>query len=273
MTDKNIDLHSIGPSEAGFQIPALFVGHGSPMNAIEDTEFSRLWMNIGRSLPRPKAILCISAHWETDGMRVTAMENPRTIHDFSGFPKPLFEMEYPAPGSPDLAQWIQEILGPTVSLDFDWGIDHGAWSVLCRMYPEADIPVVQLSLDRTKTPASHYELGKALRVLRRRGVLVVGSGNIVHNLRELVWKDVAYDWAVAFDERVKELILSGDHESLIHYERLGESALRSVPTPEHFLPLLYILALHDPKEAVTFFAEKVTLGSISMRSLMLGQDL
>lgn len=271
MNGKSIDLGVAELADSGFKMPALFIGHGNPMNAIEDTEFSRMWGSIGQSLPRPKTILCISAHWETVGTQVTAMESPRTIHDFAGFPKPLFDLEYPAPGNPGLARWIQRLVDYTpVSLDFDWGIDHGAWSVLCRLYPEADIPVVQLSLDRTKTPAFHYQLGNALRALRTRGVLIVGSGNIVHNLAVLVWKDFAYDWALAFDEQVKHLILAGDHEAIVHFDRLGESALLSVPTSEHFLPLLYILALQDPAEAITFFAEKVTLGSISMRSLIVG---
>jgi 4,5-DOPA dioxygenase extradiol len=199
------------------------------------------------------------------------MENPRTIHDFAGFPKALFDLEYLAPGSPALAEQVQMIADTKVSADFDWGLDHGAWSVLRRMYPEANIPVVQLSLDRAKTPAMHYEFGKALRALRNRGVLIVGSGNIVHNLRTVEWKDTAYDWARAFDEEIKRLILGGDHGAIIHFDRLGEAARLSVPTSEHFLPLLYILALQEPEDAITFFAEKVTLGSIAMRSLIVGQ--
>ncbi len=270
MTHKNADLDTAEHADSSFKMPALFIGHGNPMNAIDDTEFSREWRSIAQSLPRPRAILCVSAHWETVGTKATAMENPRTIHDFFGFPKPLFDVQYPAPGNPDLARRIQEIVDYTpVSLDFEWGLDHGAWSVLCRLFPKADVPVVQLSLDRTKGPDFHYELGKALRALRNRDVLIIGSGNIVHNLGAMVWKDFAYDWALAFDDQIKRLILAGDHESIIHFDRLGEAACLSVPTAEHFLPLLYILALQDASEGISFFTEKVTLGSISMRSLIL----
>jgi len=265
MTQQNIDPH------IGSRMPAVFIGHGSPMNALEDNEFSRFWSRVGRVLPRPKAILCISAHWETAGTRVTAMESPRTIHDFAGFPQALFDLQYPAPGSPALAEQVQTIADTPVAADVAWGLDHGAWSVLCGMYPKADIPVVQLSLDRAKTSAMHYELGKALRALRTAGVLILGSGNIVHNLRIVEWKDTAYDWARAFDEEIKRLILSGDHDAIIHFDRLGEAARFAAPTPEHFLPLLYILALQEPGDAVTFFAEQVTLGSIAMRSLIVGQ--
>jgi 4,5-DOPA dioxygenase extradiol len=256
--------------DTGVILPALFVGHGSPMNAIEDNEFSQAWAAMGRSLPRPRAILCISAHWETTGTQVTAVERPRTIHDFAGFPPALFEVDYPAPGCPDLARWLRENLDVAITPDFDWGIDHGAWSVLGRMFPEADVPVLQLSLDRSRSPAAHYALGKALRVLRGKGVLILGSGNIAHNLRTVVWKDVAHNWAIAFDEKIRDLIMAGDHDSIIHWDRLGETARLAVPTPEHFLPLLYILALHDPEEPIAFFTEKVTLGSIAMRSLWVG---
>lgn len=266
MTQQDIDPHT------GSRMPAVFIGHGSPMNALEDNEFSRLWNRVGRSVPRPKAILCISAHWETVGTRVTAVESPRTLHDFGGFPKALFDLQYPAPGNPALAQQVQTIADTAVAADFDWGLDHGAWSVLCRMYPEADIPVVQLSLDRAKTPAMHYALGKTLRVLRSRGVLILGSGNLVHNLRTVAWQDTAYDWARAVDEEIKRLILSGDHDAIIHFDRRGEAARLAVPSPEHFLPLLYILALQEPEDAITFFADKVTLGSIAMRSLIVGQQ-
>lgn len=251
-------------------MPAVFIGHGSPMNAIEDTEFSRAWEHLGRVLPRPQAILCISAHWETVGTRVTAMSHPRTIHDFGGFPKALFDVEYPAPGSPPLAERVRELSPVPVAMDREWGLDHGAWSVLCRMYPGADIPVVQLSLDRALTPARHYELGRSLRALRREGVLIVGSGNIVHNLGALVRRDTASDWAVEFDQRVAELILAGDHDALIGFSELGPAARLAVPTAEHFLPLLYLLALQSPGEPVSFFVERVTLGAISMRSVIVG---
>lgn len=258
-------------ADSDVRMPVLFVGHGSPTNAIDDNEFSQAWSEIGKSLPRPKAILCISAHWETAGTQVTAMEWPRTIHDFYGFPQPLYEIQYPAQGSPELARLIHEkVSNVQVTLDFDWGLDHGAWSVLCRIFPDADIPAIQLSLDRTKEPVFHYELGKKLQPFRNKGVLILGSGNIVHNLRALVWQDTAYDWAIEFDEKIKRLILSGDHDSIIHYPNLGQAAHLSVPTNEHYLPLLYALALQDKQDEVQFFADKATLGSISMRSLKIG---
>jgi 4,5-DOPA dioxygenase extradiol len=258
-------------ADSDVKMPALFVGHGSPMNAIEDNEFSRTWIEAGRSLPRPQAILCVSAHWETVGSQVTAMVLPRTIHDFYGFPQPLYEMHYLAPGSPALARLTQEAVRSTqVGLDYDWGLDHGAWSVLCRLFPNADIPVVQLSLDRTQDPAFHYELGKELKSLRRKGVLIVGSGNAVHNLGLVAWQDVAYDWALEFDDKIKQLILSGDHRAMIRYDQLGRAARLAVPTNEHYLPLLYTIAVQDHDEQVSFFADKVTMGSISMRSLRIG---
>ena len=268
LDDTIRDLNEFADSE---KLPTLFVGHGSPMNAIEDNEFSRAWAEAGQVLPRPRAILCVSAHWETAGTQVTAMERPKTIYDFYGFPQPLYEMRYPAPGSPGLAHLIQNtVRKKEVRLDSEWGFDHGAWSVLRRMFLKADIPVVQLSLDRTREPAFHYELAKELRPLRNKGVLIVGSGNIVHNLRTVVWQDQAYDWAIEFDATMKQLILSADHDAIIHYPKLGQAARLSVPTDEHFLPLLYILALQDQAEAVEFFTDKVTFGSLSMRSLKIG---
>lgn len=253
------------------KMPVLFVGHGSPTNAIEENEFSRAWVDAGKSTPRPRAVLCISAHWETNGTQVTAASLPATIHDFYGFPRPLYEVSYPVPGSPGLAHLVREtVRGAKVQFDPDRGLDHGAWSVLRRLFPEADIPVVQLSLDHAKDTAFHYELGKELAGLRREGVLIVGSGNIVHNLGMIVWEDTAYDWAVEFDESVKRLILSGDHDAIVHYPDLGRTARLSVPTNEHFLPLLYILALQEKGDGIRFFADRVTLGSISMRSLWIG---
>ncbi len=252
------------------KMPVVFVGHGSPTNAIEDNEFTRAWADLGKSLPKPKAILSVSAHWETTGTFVTSMKQPQTIHDFYGFPQALFEMQYPATGSPSLAQRVREIVGRTsVRADMEWGLDHGTWSVLSRMFPDADIPVIQLSLDKTQPPKFHYELGKELRTLRDEGVLILGSGNIVHNLRKIQWTDMAYDWAVEFDEKVAGLISAGDHDSIVHYERVGDAARLSVPTNEHYLPLLYALALQEGTDSVAFFAEKVTLGSISMRSLLI----
>ena len=260
-----------GTPHTGFKMPALFVGHGSPTNAIEDNEFSRSWADMGRAIPAPTAILCVSAHWETAGTFVTAMESPETIHDFYGFPRALYEMRYPAPGSPSLAESVRDIVRITeVRRTDDRGLDHGAWSVLCRMYPAAAIPVVQLSLDRTKDAAFHYALGRDLRTLRSRGVLILGSGNIVHNLGLIRWRDTAYDWAAEFDETMKGLILSRDHEAIVRYDRRGRTAQLSVPTNEHFLPLLYVLGLQEDDDPVCFFAEKVTLGSISMRSLRIG---
>jgi 4,5-DOPA dioxygenase extradiol len=253
------------------RMPVLFVGHGSPMNAIEDNDFSRAWLAVGQALPRPRAILCISAHWETEGPWVTAMPHPRLIRDFYGFPRELFTLPYPAAGSPELARLVrQTVRCASVGLDEAWGLDHGAWSVLCRLFPQADIPVVQLSLDRTQTPAFHSRLARELRSLRDQGILVVSSGNIVHNLGEIVWDDVAYAWATEFDSQIKSLIEAGDHEAIINYPQLGEAARLSVPTNEHFLPLLYALALQEPGEKLEFFAEKVTLGSMSMRSFRMG---
>jgi 4,5-DOPA dioxygenase extradiol len=271
MTTSSIMRELAAAPATGTVMPALFIGHGNPMNAIEDTEFSRAWAVVARSLPRPKAVLCVSAHWETVGTRVTAMAQPKTIHDFHGFPPALFEMRYPAPGSPDLARLTQGLVRTApIELDWDWGLDHGAWSVLCRMFPQADVPVIQMSLNQRMPPAAHYELGRELGGLRRKGVLILGSGNLVHNLRELVWEDTAYDWALAFDARIKALIQAGDPAAIIGYSERGPVARLAVPTPEHFLPLLYVLGTQSPSDGVAFFAEKVTLGSMSMRSVKIG---
>ncbi len=264
------ELHAAFPS-SDQKMPVLFVGHGSPMNAIEDNEYSRTWADMGRALPKPNAILCISAHWETRGTLITGMEHPPTIHDFGGFPQELFEKQYPAPGSPALAQLTQETVHITkVSPDSQWGLDHGTWSILVKMFPDASIPVVQLSLDRTQGPAYHYALGKELRALRNRGILIIGSGNIVHSFRGFTLQDIAYDWATEFDATIKHLIEDGDHNSIIEYQRLGKAALLSVPTNEHYLPLLYTLSLQEQQEPVRFYNEKVTLGTMSMRSLWIG---
>ncbi len=266
------DLNAAFP-DSDVTMPALFVGHGSPMNAIEDNDFSRAWVAESKMLPRPNAILCISAHWETNGTQVTAMEQPRTIHDFGGFPRELYQKLYPAPGSPDLARLAQEIVQkPPITLDRFWGLDHGTWSVLCRMFPDANIPVVQLSLDQTQAPDFHYALGKALRPLRNTGVLIVGSGNIVHNLHLATWRDDSegFDWAVEFDETIKQLTLSGNHDPIIRYQNLGKAAQLAIPTNEHYLPLLYILALQDKAEPIRFFSDRLTYGSLSMRSIRIG---
>ncbi len=257
--------------ESDQKMPVLFVGHGNPMNALEDNDFSRAWAEVGRALPHPNAILCISAHWQTDGTQVTGMDQPQTIHDFGGFPPELFEYQYPAPGSPDLAVLTQTTVQQTpVQLDQAWGLDHGTWSVLCRMFPQADVPVVQLSLDWTQKPDFHYALGRELTALRRKGILIIGSGNIVHNLRRVVFQEAAYDWALEFDDIAKRLIESRDHHSLIHYQTLGQAARLAIPTNEHYLPLLYALALQEPNEPIRFFADRVTLGSLSMRSVWIG---
>lgn len=253
---------------AQLKMPALFVGHGSPMNAVEDNEFSQAWRGLGRSLPRPTAIVCVSAHWETLESAVTAVPEPKTIHDFFGFPEELNQKEYPAAGSPDLAARVQQLTG--AQADLKWGLDHGAWSVLCRMYPQADIPVVQLSLDRLKTAQQHYDFARQLQSLREEGVLILGSGNIVHNLRMVIFEDTAYDWAVEFDQQVKRWIVNGDHQSIIHYESQGRAAALAVNTAEHYLPLLYVLGLQQPDDPVKFHTEKVTYGSLSMRCVQIG---
>ena len=250
------------------RMPAIFVGHGSPMNAIEDNEFSQAWSELGRALPRPKAILCVSAHWETLGSAVTAMPQPQTIHDFYGFPDALNEKKYPAPGSPELAARIQQLTG--AESDLKWGLDHGTWSVVCRMYPQADIPVVQLSLNRKLNGQQHYDFTRQLLPLRDEGVLILGSGNIVHNLRMVVFKDAAYDWALEFDEKVKQWILTGDHQPIIHYESQGRGAALAVNSAEHYLPLLYVLGLQQPGEPVKFYNEKIWGGSLSMRCVQIG---
>ena len=252
-------------------MPVLFIGHGSPMNAIEDNEFGRAWADVARHIPRPTAILCVSAHWQSEGARVTAMKQPRTIHDFSGFPDELNKMSYPAAGSPDLARKVQDLpgIGP-IQPDQDWGLDHGTWSVLCRMYPEADVPVVQLSLDHGRTPDEHYQLGRLLQPLREQGVLILGSGNMVHNLGMMGWTDMAFDWAARFDQTLKALLETRDDKSLVNYPELGPDAALAIPTNEHYLPMLYALGATHKDETLRFFADKVTLGSISMRGFQIG---
>lgn len=252
-------------------MPVLFVGHGSPMNAIEDNEFSRNWRNISKKLPKPAAILCISAHWETKGTFVTAMEKPRTIHDFGGFPRALFEVQYPAPGSPAVAKQTKESITSTqVGLDHSWGLDHGTWSILQHLFPKADVPVLQLSLDYTKPPKWHYDLAKELTALRKKGVLIVGSGNMVHNLRMLDFRNfyAKIDWVEEINETFKKHISSRNHSSLINYSSLGNTAQMAIPTPEHYLPLLYILGLQGKNENATFFND-VTTSTISMTSVLI----
>ncbi len=253
------------------KMPVLFVGHGSPMNAIEHNEFTESWVNLGKKLTKPKAILCISAHWLTRGTtKVTAMEKPRTIHDFGGFPPELFAQQYPAHGATDFAEETKKLItSTTVESDFDWGLDHGTWSVLLPMFPLADIPVFQLSIDYSRPPQYHYDLARQLSALRRKGVLIMGSGNIVHNLGMLRFDGQVYDWATEFDEKIKALITDKNHEPIINYNSLGKMAQLSIPTNDHYLPLLYSLALQEKDESVAFFNDKNQMGAISMRSLII----
>lgn len=272
-----MDIKDLYSQAKGFEksplMPLLFVGHGSPMNAIEENEFVRGWRNTTLNLPKPKAILCISAHWETQGTFVTAMSQPRTIHDFGGFPDELFKVQYPAPGSKSIAQEIQQSMTQvSIGLDNDWGLDHGCWSVLKQMYPKADIPVLQLSLDYSISNAKHLELGQQLSFLRERGVLVIGSGNMVHNLRKLNWQkpESGYDWAIEANEGFKKMIESNELYALTNIENKGNAYQLSIPTPEHFLPLLYILGLKSKDEPVSFFNDSIVMGSISMTSVKVG---
>ena len=261
-----------GDSRMSKSMPVLFVGHGSPMNGIENSEFAETWRKIGEILPRPSAILCISAHWETDDARVTTSKHPETIYDFWGFPKELYEVKYPAPGSPELARSIIEMLPKEqIISDPNRGFDHGCWVVLVRMIPKADIPVIQLSLDQSLSPQAQYDLAAKLSPLRQKGVLIIGSGNIVHNLG--IRKENGaepYDWAVEFYSQAKRLIEKGDHKSLIEYQSLGRAARLSIPTNEHYLPLLYALALQKPGDSLHFFNEEIVSGSISMMGLRIG---
>ena len=255
-------------------MPAIFFGHGNPLNALLKNDYTNRWAAIGSSVPRPTAVLCISAHWYLPGTAVTAMPSPRTIHDFGGFPRELYEVQYPAPGSPELARRVRELLAPIpVDLDQSWGLDHGTWSVLCHVFPKADIPVVQLSIDETREPEFHYEIGKRLAPLRDEGVLVIGSGNIVHNLHTYAWgkhEVEPFDWAVRFETRARKLLLKGDAAPLVNYETLGRDALLSAPTPDHYLPLLYVIALRRNDEEVSFPVEGFDGGSISMLTVQLG---
>ncbi len=259
------------------QMPVLFMGHGSPMNAIEENEFVKGWRDIGRTLPKPNAILCVSAHWETRGTFVTAMEKPPTIHDFGGFPQTLFDVQYPAPGSPSLANETKSIVKKTaIGLDEKWGLDHGAWSVISRLYPNADIPVIQMSLDYNQSPQYHYELAKELSSLRKKGVLIIGSGNMVHNLGMVAWDKLSeteygYDWAMEARSKMKGFILSDDHRQLINYESQGKAFKLAIPTPEHYLPLLYILALKQENEKISLFNDKAIGGSLTMTSLKINK--
>jgi len=256
-------------------MPVLFIGHGSPMNGIEDNEFSQRWAQIATEIPTPKAVLVVSAHWFSKGTQITAMDFPETIHDFGGFPQALFDVQYPAPGNPALAMETAELIHSAhVELNHDWGLDHGAWTVVRRMYPEANIPVLQLSIDYSKPPQHHYDLAKELYALRKKGVLILGSGNMVHNLRMVSWQHInnsgfGFDWALQMNDTFKRLISDGDHKSLINYEGLGTEARLAIPTPEHYLPLLYSLGLKGSKDNVSFFNDKAVAGSLTMTSVLI----
>ncbi len=253
------------------KMPVLFVGHGSPTNVIEDNEFSRAWKAAGKALPKPKAVICISAHWVTRGTLITAMDKPRTMYDFYGFPQEMYEIRYDAPGAPDLAEQVRRIIKNTeVKPDLEWGLDHGTWTVLKRMFPKADVPVIQMSLDANIEPQKHYEISAQLKELREEGVLIVGSGNIVHNLRMARFDDSAYGWAVEFDQRIANWIRQNDHEPIIHFEKGDQAASLAINSAEHYVPLLYTLALQEENEPISFFADKVMGGSISMRSVRIG---
>ena len=255
-------------------LPVIFFGHGNPMNAISNNGYTDAWQRIGQNIPKPKAILAVSAHWYIPQTAVTVSATPRTIHDFGGFPPELYQVKYPAPGNPALAHRIQELLLPLeVKLDNDWGLDHGTWSVLTHVYPDADIPIVQLSIDESKPTLFHYEMGQKLAPLRNEGILIIGSGNLVHNLHTYAWGrhlPEPYDWAVRFEQTARKMILAGEHESLIHYEGMGKDAALSIPTPDHYLPLLYVLGATQKHERVQFPVEGVDGGSISMLTVQIG---
>lgn len=259
----------------GTRMPVIFFGHGNPMNALADNRYTRAWRAIGETIPRPRAVLCVSAHWYVAATAVTAMDQPRTIHDFGGFPQQLFEFQYPALGSRQIAVEVQQLLGRTsVFLDDDtWGLDHGTWSVLCHVFPEADVPVVQLSINETLPPAAHYQIGRQLTALRDSEVLIIGSGNLVHNLHTYAWGthvQEPFDWAVRFENQAREWMLEGEHQPLIDYETLGRDAALSAPTPDHFLPLLYVLGAQRPDDRVSFPVEGIDGGSVSMLTVQVG---
>ncbi len=255
-------------------LPAIFFGHGNPMNAVWNNRYTEAWRRIGQQIPRPKAILSISAHWFVSETGVTVTTAPKTIHDFGGFPRELYQVQYPAPGDPELARRVQQMLAPlAVTLDESWGLDHGTWSVLRHVYPDADVPVVQLSIDETRPAAFHFEVGRKLAPLRDENVLIVGSGNLIHNLHAYAWgrhMPDPYDWAIRFEEAAREMMLAGEHQPLIDYEKLGRDAMLSIPTPDHYLPLLYVIATRQAGEKIVFPVEGVDGGSISMLAVQVG---
>ena len=271
------DLENITePFSENIKMPVLFLGHGSPMNAIEENEFVRGFRDIGKDIPTPKAILIISAHWETKGTLVTAMQKPRTIHDFGGFPQALFDVQYPAPGSPELAKETKRLIKKVqVGLDESWGLDHGAWSVVKHLYPKADVPIIQMSIDYTQGAQYHYDLAKELASLRKKGILIIGSGNMVHNLGLVAWDKLnsdsyGYDWAIEANDKMKHFILSDNHQPLIHFKSQGRAFDLAIPSPEHYLPLLYTLALKESNEQASFFNDKPVGGSLTMTSVKIG---
>jgi 4,5-DOPA dioxygenase extradiol len=273
MSLTKLEALSDALNEQDEKMPVLFIGHGSPMNAIEENEFTKGWRDVAKQIQQPKAILFVSAHWLTRGTHVTAMQSPQTIHDFGGFPAELFAQQYPAPGNPELAKEVTSVIKSTkVELDYNWGLDHGSWSVAKPMYPQANIPSLQLSIDYHKPASYHYELAKELAQLRKKGVLIIGSGNMVHNLRmpDFNMRDTGYDWAIEMNEIFKQKIKEGDHVALQQYEKLGDAARLAVPTPDHYYPLMYTLGLQEKNEPVTIFNDKATLGSITMTSLKIG---
>ena len=257
-------------------MPVVFVGHGSPMNGIENNAFSQRWTKLAKEIPTPRAVLVVSAHWFTKGTKITEMDFPATIHDFGGFPQALFDVQYPAPGNPVLARETAALIHTTqVELSHDWGLDHGTWTIVRHMYPKANIPVLQLSIDYTKDASHHYALAKEIQSLRKKGVLIMGSGNMVHNLRMVAWDklnepEYGYDWAHHMNSKFKSLIQDGNHQELIHYELLGKEALLAIPTPEHYLPLVYMLALKKEKDGIEFFNDKAVGGSLTMTSVKFG---
>jgi 4,5-DOPA dioxygenase extradiol len=253
------------------RMPAIFFGHGNPMNALEDNAYTKAWREIGRALPKPKAVVAISAHWYLPATLVTAMQHPRTIHDFGGFPKELYQVQYPAQGDLQLASRLTGLLG--AGEDHQWGLDHGTWSVLCHVYPDADVPVVQVSIDEAQAPRFHYDLGRRLAPLRDEGILIVGSGNLVHNLHAYAWgrhPAEPFDWALRFERQARSVLLAGNDEMLIEYEALGRDAVLSVPTPDHYLPLLYVMGARQKDDRVTFPIEGIDGGSVSMLSVLIG---
>lgn len=262
--------------QQGPLMPVLFIGHGSPMNGIEDNEFSQRWTKMATEIPVPAAVLVVSAHWLSRGTRITAMDFPKTIHDFGGFPQALFDVQYPAPGNALLAKETSALIKTSaVALDHDWGLDHGTWTVVRHMYPDANIPVLQLSIDYSKGPQYHYDLAKELYELRKKGVLIIGSGNMVHNLRMVAWDKMnepgfGFDWALEMNHTFKNLISKGDHQPLINYEKLGRSAMMAIPTSEHYLPLMYSLGLAGAKDSISFFNDKAVGGSLTMTSVKIG---